>query len=174
MLGWGMCGWLAITEVLPLQHVRMKGSGLPPHPTPPPPPKSDLWMYFSLQFVVSYHLEPYNWHKWYYANEAKLCIIHCCCNMYILYYTHVNLYTQIDDLPKPPVEVLPFCDIVAWRNSPNVSVEEISGYDVRLINQDTSKEEIRHTEGYETFIVLDQENDVCIKQNHTHLVKVDP
>lgn len=67
----------------------------------------------------------------------------------------------------PPVEILSFCQIVAWRNSPRISVGDISGYDVRLFNWDTSREEIRHIDGYETFIVLENERDLCFKQGHS-------
>ena len=51
----------------------------------------------------------------------------------------------------PPSEVEAHCSHVNWRNSPNVSCEDISGYDVRLFNPDAGMEMIRRVDARGTF-----------------------
>ena len=70
---------------------------------------------------------------------------------------------QVFELAPTPVEIYSFCQILVWRNSPNISVEDLLGTDVRLFNPALNKEVIRHVTGYEPFYIL-EEDDVCFMQ----------
>ena len=50
-----------------------------------------------------------------------------------------------------PPEIEPHCSHVNWLNSPNISCEDISGYDVRLYNSDTNEEVVRRVDARGTF-----------------------
>ena len=60
----------------------------------------------------------------------------------------------------PPNEVQSHCSHVTWRNSPDVSCEDISGYDVRLFNPDTKEEVVRRVDArgtFHNFLLLDKD-----------------
>ena len=64
----------------------------------------------------------------------------------------LTLYTSARPLVlTPPSEVRAHCSHVNWRNSPDVSCEDISSYDVRLFNPDTGTEVIRRADARGTF-----------------------
>ena len=44
----------------------------------------------------------------------------------------------------PPVDIQTSCDLVVWRNAPNISYDDITGYiiEIFLINSATNDEEI--------------------------------
>ena len=69
-----------------------------------------------------------------------------------------------DLLPEPvltpPSEVESHCSLVTWRNSADVSCEDISGYDIWLFNPDTGEEAVRHVDARGTFynfLLLDKD-----------------
>ena len=59
------------------------------------------------------------------------------------------------------------CSVVIWRNAPNISYEDISGYDVRLINQDTRQEVIRRLDASATFYSFDEVADESFRNEST-------
>jgi hypothetical protein len=42
----------------------------------------------------------------------------------------------------PPVDIQTSCDLVVWRNAPNISYEDITGYEIKLLNLATNNEEV--------------------------------
>ena len=42
----------------------------------------------------------------------------------------------------PPVDIQASCDLVVWRNAPNISYEDIIGYEIFLNNSAINDEEI--------------------------------
>ena len=65
----------------------------------------------------------------------------------------------VSEPPPPPVDIQSSCDLVTWHNAPNISYDDITGYDIRLINSATNKEVIRHLDASATFYILDQEDE---------------
>lgn len=65
-----------------------------------------------------------------------------------------------------------FCDVIVWRNVPEISPTSIIGYDVRLFNPVTEVKVTRKSPGYATFYTLKAE-DACFKQEMT-MVQVSP
>ena len=60
----------------------------------------------------------------------------------------------------PPSEIEAHCSHVNWRNSPDVSCEDITGYDVRLFNPDRGVEVTRRVDAratFHNFLLLDKE-----------------
>ena len=55
---------------------------------------------------------------------------------------------------SPPYEVQGYCSHINWRNSPNVSCEDISGYDVRLFNPNSGLDVTRRVGVHGTFYSL--------------------
>lgn len=52
---------------------------------------------------------------------------------------HVECYRQISEPLPPPVDIQTSCDLVVWRNAPNISYEDITGYMIQLIISDVEK-----------------------------------
>ena len=78
------------------------------------------------------------------------------------YYLHLKPCTDLPSEPVliPPSEVESHCSLVTWRNSPDVSCEDISGYDVRLFNPDTKEEVARRVDArgtFHNFLLLDKD-----------------
>ena len=48
---------------------------------------------------------------------------------------------------------------MTWHNAPNISYDDITGYDIRLINLATNEEVIRHLDASSTFYVFDHEGE---------------
>ena len=66
--------------------------------------------------------------------------------------SHHSIYSSaLPSILTPPSEVRAHCSHVNWRNSPDISCEDISGYDVRLFNPDTGTEVIRRVDARGTF-----------------------
>ena len=62
----------------------------------------------------------------------------------------------------PPVDIQTSCDLVVWRNAPNISCDDITGYEIVLINSATSDEEVIITDysnASATFYSLDWLNE---------------
>ena len=62
----------------------------------------------------------------------------------------------------PPVEIQTSCDLVVWRNAPNISYEDITGYEIQLINSATNDEKVMITDylnASATFYSLDWINE---------------
>lgn len=75
-------------------------------------------------------------------------------------YLHTCTAAPPELVLTPPNEVQSHCSHVTWRNSPDVSCEDISGYEVRLFNPDTEEEVIRPVDARGTvhyFLVLDKD-----------------
>ena len=70
-------------------------------------------------------------------------------------FTHCDFHTI--ELPPPP-DVQTFCDLIFWRNAPNISYDDITGYQIRLVNSVTNKEMIKHLDASATFYNLDKLN----------------
>ena len=78
-------------------------------------------------------------------------VMYCDCNHYTIIIICTALPPDHELVLTPPNEVQAHCSHVNWRNSPNVSCEDISGYDVRLYNPDTKEEVIRRVDTRGTF-----------------------
>ena len=44
--------------------------------------------------------------------------------------------------PPPPIDIQTSCDLVVWHNAPNISYEDITGYEIQLINSAANDEEV--------------------------------
>ena len=71
------------------------------------------------------------------------------------------------EVPPAPVDVKTLCTVVIWRNAPNISYEDISGYDVRLINLDTHQDMIQRVDASATFYSLDSIEDESFQTEST-------
>lgn len=60
--------------------------------------------------------------------------------------------------PPPPVDIQTSCDQVVWRNAPNISYDDITGYEVRFVNNATNEETIKRLDSSATFYKLDELN----------------
>ena len=70
----------------------------------------------------------------------------------------IILLTEISiELPPAPVDVQTTCDLIIWRNAPNISYDDIIGYDIQLVNSATKEERILHLEASATFYILEDE-----------------
>ena len=56
----------------------------------------------------------------------------------------------------PPVDIQTFCDLVVWRNAPNISYDDITGYDIRLVNSAINKEVVTHVDASAMFYSLEE------------------
>ena len=74
-------------------------------------------------------------------------------------------------LPPAPVDVEAICSHVLWHNAPNISLQNISGYDVRLLNPVENYDVIRHIDSSATFYNLHAVDDKMFKIEST-LVQV--
>ena len=68
----------------------------------------------------------------------------------ILFFTHL-LCTAPPPVLSPPKEVRGHCSHVNWRNSPDVSCNDIIGYDVMLSNPETGVKLTRRVDALGTF-----------------------
>ena len=72
-----------------------------------------------------------------------------------------------EPLPPKPVDVQSFCSHVIWRNPPNTSFDDITGYDIRLADPDTNQVIIRRVDSSGTFYSLRQMDDAFLKKETT-------
>ena len=60
--------------------------------------------------------------------------------------------------PPPPVDIQTSCDLVTWRNAPNISYDDITEYDIRLVNI-AKYEEVIRVDASATFYSLHEINE---------------
>lgn len=70
-------------------------------------------------------------------------------------------------LPPKPVDVQSFCSHVVWRNPPNTSFDQITGYDVRLSDPESNEQVTRQVDSSGTFYSLQQMDDAFLKKDTT-------
>ena len=72
---------------------------------------------------------------------------------------YIGCSKKLEPLP-PPVDIQTSCDLVVWRNAPNISDDHISGYEIRLVNQAADNlSVIINLDASETFYSLDNLNE---------------
>ena len=71
-----------------------------------------------------------------------------------------SYYAALVPALTPPSEIEAHCSHVNWRNSPDVSCGDITGYDMRLFNPDTGVEVTRRVDArgtFHNFLLLERE-----------------
>ena len=71
------------------------------------------------------------------------------------------------ELPPAPVDIQTSCDLVVWRNAPNITYEDITGYEIKLINMATNEEANISLDASATFYSLDKLEDEIFKHELT-------
>ena len=71
------------------------------------------------------------------------------------------------ELPPPPVDIQTTCNLVIWRNAPNISSDVIVGYEVRFVNPDRNEEVVKHLDASATFYSLDKLEDEVLQSVST-------
>ena len=66
---------------------------------------------------------------------------------------------RVSEPPPPPVDIQVFSNLVTWRNAPNISCDDITGYEIQFINSATNKELVEHVDASATFCNLDKLNE---------------
>ena len=64
----------------------------------------------------------------------------------------------------PPVDIQTSCDLVVWRNAPNISYDDITGYAILLNNSATNDEEVIILNASATFFSLDGLNETLKRE----------
>ena len=59
----------------------------------------------------------------------------------------------------PPVDIQTSHDLVVWRNAPNISYEDITGYQIQFINSATNENVTESLDASATFYNLDYLNE---------------
>ena len=59
----------------------------------------------------------------------------------------------------PPVDIQTSHDLVVWRNAPNISCEDITGYEIQFINSATNENVTESLNASATFYNLDNLNE---------------
>jgi hypothetical protein len=80
----------------------------------------------------------------------------------------VKISTSIE-LPPAPVHIQTSCSLIIWRNAPNISYEDIIGYEIKLINLATNKEVNISLDASATFYDLDELEDETFKHELTFI-----
>ena len=62
----------------------------------------------------------------------------------------------VSEPPPPPVDIQTCCDLVVWRNAPNISYGDITGYDIRLINSAKNREVVSRVQASAMFFSLER------------------
>ena len=62
----------------------------------------------------------------------------------------------VSEPPPPPVDIQSSCDLVTWHNAPNISYDDIIGYEIRLVNSAKTKEVVKRLDASATFYSLDE------------------
>ena len=73
------------------------------------------------------------------------------------------------ELSPAPVDVQISCNLILWRNAPNISHEDIVGYNIKLINLAINKEVIIDLNASATFYNLDELEDETLKHESTFI-----
>ena len=80
-------------------------------------------------------------------------IITCCLH-------YVECHRRISEPLLPPVDIQTSCNVVVWRNAPNISYEDIIGYRIQLINSDIEEVIISdYLDASATFYNIDELNE---------------
>ena len=79
---------------------------------------------------------------------------------------------KVSKPPIAPVDIQTSCDLVAWRDAPRISYEEIDGYHVQFVNSARDKEVTIHLDASATFYSLHELNEVLKKQLSMTYVQV--
>ena len=56
----------------------------------------------------------------------------------------------------PPVDIHSSCNLVTWHNAPNVSCDDITAYEIRLVNSAGTKEVVKRIDASATFYNLNE------------------
>ena len=86
-------------------------------------------------------------------------------------------YRPVPEPLPPPVDIQTSCDLVVWRNAPNTSYEDITGYEIQLINSATNNEEViisDYLNASATFYSLDWLNETLKKETTFVQVRLHP
>ena len=78
-----------------------------------------------------------------------------------------NIISTFIELPPAPVDIQTFCDLVVWRNAPNISYGDITGYEIKLINLATNEEVNISLDASATFYSLNELEDEILKHEST-------
>ena len=73
------------------------------------------------------------------------------------------------ELSPAPVDVQTSCNLIIWRNAPNISYEDIIGYEIRLINLVNNEEVMIDLDASATFYNLDELENETIKHESTFI-----
>ena len=65
-------------------------------------------------------------------------------------------HKPVSEPPPPLVDIQSSCDLVTWRNAPNISYDDITGYEIRLVNSAKTKEVVKRLDASATFYNLDE------------------
>ena len=71
------------------------------------------------------------------------------------------------ELPPAPVDIQTFCSLIIWRNADNITYEDITGYEIKLINMATNEEVNISLDASATFYSLDKLEDETLKHEAT-------
>ena len=52
---------------------------------------------------------------------------------------HAECHRQPSEPPSPPIDIHSSCDVVVWRNAPNISYNDIIRYEIQFINSATNE-----------------------------------
>ncbi len=63
---------------------------------------------------------------------------------------------SVSEPPPPPVDIQSSCELVTWHNAPNISFDDIIGYEIRLANSAKNKVVVEHLDASATFYKLDK------------------
>ena len=86
--------------------------------------------------------------------------------LYLDYFFYSGCRTVLP-LP-PPVDIQTSCDLVVWRNAPNISYEDITGYEIQFLINSAAKEEVNISlDASATFYSLDKIEDETLKHEST-------
>ena len=67
--------------------------------------------------------------------------------------------------PPPPVDIHSSCDLVVWRNAPNISYDDITGYDIQLVDTIMYKEMTLHVTISATFFNLSKITEIFLSES---------
>ena len=93
-------------------------------------------------------------------------IIICCINNTVSAECHPVTPEHL----SPPVDIQTSCDLVVWRNAPNISYNDITGYEILLVNSATNEIITDSLDASATFYNLDNLNETL--KNYTTSVQV--
>ena len=102
------------------------------------------------------------------ANFTIIVTGECQLQYYLIFSTLETILT-LTELPPAPVDVQTSCNLIIWRNAPNISYEDIIGYEIKLINLANNEEVMIDLDASATFYDLDELEDETIKHESTFI-----